>query len=91
MSKLQETPSALKREHPALQLFVSRFFPPGSVYGSRDPIESGSTALLKCKLLDKFSLDKLLYYKEKKRKINKYFKLLRILDNYCSFRTNIIH
>jgi hypothetical protein len=50
MSKLQEKPSALKREHPALQKmsFTNFFlclwviFAPGSEYGSRNPIESGS-------------------------------------------------
>jgi hypothetical protein len=62
MSKLQEKPSTLKREHPALQkidlinffsMFLSHFLPfwiririPNPVgYGSREPIESGSTAL----------------------------------------------
>jgi hypothetical protein len=51
MSKLHEKPSVLKREHPALQkmkftiffMFVGHCSPPGS--GSRDPIESGFTAL----------------------------------------------
>jgi hypothetical protein len=47
--KLQKKPSALKREHPALQnmkflkfvlLFVGHFCPPGSGSGSTDPIES---------------------------------------------------
>jgi hypothetical protein len=38
--KLQERPSALKREHSALQKM--KFCLPGS--GSRDPIESGSNA-----------------------------------------------
>jgi hypothetical protein len=33
-------PSALKREHPALQKM--NFCPPGSAYGFRDPIESRS-------------------------------------------------
>jgi hypothetical protein len=51
MSKLQEKPSVLKREYPALQkmkfinffsMFVGHFCPSGSGYGSRDPIESGS-------------------------------------------------
>ncbi len=51
MSKLQEKPSALKREHPALQkmkfinffMFWGHFCPTGSRsgHGSRDPIESG--------------------------------------------------
>ncbi len=55
MSKLKEKPSALKREHPALQkmkfinfFYVCRSFFPSwirSGHGSRDPIESGSTAL----------------------------------------------
>jgi hypothetical protein len=49
MSKLQEKPSALKREHPALpknefyelfSKFVGHFCPPGSGYGSKEPIES---------------------------------------------------
>jgi hypothetical protein len=48
MFKLQKKPSALKREHPALQnmkflnfsTFVDQFCSPGS--GSTDPIESGS-------------------------------------------------
>jgi hypothetical protein len=52
MSTLQEKPSALKREHPALQKmklvnffkFFGHFCPPGS--GSRGPVESGSTTLL---------------------------------------------
>jgi hypothetical protein len=55
-SKLQEKPSALKREHPALQqlkfisffsIFVSHFCLPGSGSGShrvRIPIESGSNS-----------------------------------------------
>ncbi len=56
MSKLQEKPSALKREHRALQKmkFINFFYvcvswlgsgsdcESGSGYGSRDPIESGS-------------------------------------------------
>jgi hypothetical protein len=52
MSKLQEKPSALKREHPEsstskdeiyedFSIFVGYFCPPGSGSGSRDPIESG--------------------------------------------------
>ncbi len=47
MSKLQEKPSALKREHPALffvSMFVGHFCPPGSGgsrYGSRYLTESG--------------------------------------------------
>ncbi len=49
MSTLQEKPSALKREHPALQklkfinffMFVGHFCPPGPGHGSRDTIESG--------------------------------------------------
>jgi hypothetical protein len=48
MTKLQEKPSALKREHPALKkikfinffLYLWEFLSSG--YGSRDPIESGS-------------------------------------------------
>jgi hypothetical protein len=40
MSKLQEKPSSLKREHPALKKmrfgFVGHFFPPGG-YRSSDP------------------------------------------------------
>jgi hypothetical protein len=51
MSKLQEKPSALKREHRAHQewnlltfsTFVGHFCPPGSQQGSRDPIESRSS------------------------------------------------
>jgi hypothetical protein len=56
MSKLQEKPSALKREHPALQnmkilkVFIFLFvifallnLEPDSVSGSTDLIESGST------------------------------------------------
>jgi hypothetical protein len=60
MSKLEEKPSALKREHPAIQkikfinfflcLWVISARPPGqdceSGDGSRDPTESGSTALM---------------------------------------------
>ncbi len=44
MSKLQEKPSALKREHPAPQKIVGHFCPPeyGIFYGSKEPIESGS-------------------------------------------------
>jgi hypothetical protein len=57
MSQLQEKPSALKREHPALQKmkFINFFLclwvifallgpdgESGSGYRSRDPIESGS-------------------------------------------------
>jgi hypothetical protein len=54
--KLQEKPSALKREHPAVKFFQCLWVifalldtdpdcESGSRYGSRDPIESGSTAL----------------------------------------------
>jgi hypothetical protein len=50
MSKLQEKPAALKREHLALffSMFVGHFCPPGSGsgYESRDPIESGSEPTL---------------------------------------------
>jgi hypothetical protein len=58
MSKQQEKPSALKREHPARQkiIFIKIFVifalldpdpdcESGSGYGSRDPTVSGSTAL----------------------------------------------
>ena len=53
MSKLQEKPSALKREHPALRkmkflnliFFVGHFCPPGSGSGSTDLIESGYRSL----------------------------------------------
>jgi hypothetical protein len=50
-SYLQEKPSALKRQHLALQkrnfinffsMLVGHFCPPGSGYGSMDPIDSGS-------------------------------------------------
>jgi hypothetical protein len=63
MYKLQEKPSAVKREHPALQKILWVIFAlldpdpdceSGSGYGSRDPIESGSgsTALyFLCKLV----------------------------------------
>jgi hypothetical protein len=56
MSKLQEKPSALKREHPALQnmkfffsIFVGNFFAlldpdPDSKSGSTDLMESGSNS-----------------------------------------------
>ena len=53
MSKLQEKPSALKREHPALQKikFINFFLRLWVMFalldpnpGSRDPIQSGSTA-----------------------------------------------
>jgi hypothetical protein len=43
MSKLQKKPSALKREHPGLQLFsilLGHFFPPGSGYNP-EPQELG--------------------------------------------------
>jgi hypothetical protein len=52
-SKLLKKPSALKREHPALQnmkflnffsTFVGNFCPPGSGSESTDPIESGSNS-----------------------------------------------
>jgi hypothetical protein len=53
MSKLQEKPSALKREHPALRkmkflnliFFVGHFCPPGSGSGSTELIESGYRSL----------------------------------------------
>jgi hypothetical protein len=61
MSKLQEKPAALKRKHPALQKkefincflclwFIFALLDPDceSGYGSRNPIEFGSTALV-CK------------------------------------------
>ena len=60
-------------------MFVGHFCPPESGYGSRDTTEFISTALLKCKLLDKLSKDKLLYYKEKKRKTFLTFKNTRQL------------
>jgi hypothetical protein len=60
-------------------MFVGHFCPPESGYGSRDPIESGSITLLKCKLLDKLAMDKLLYFKEKKRKNIFTFKNIRQL------------
>jgi hypothetical protein len=62
MSKLQEKPSALKREHPALQKMKFIYFflclwvifalldpdwESGSGYGSRDPTESGSGSTAK--------------------------------------------
>ncbi len=46
MPKLQEKPSALKKEHPALHFCLLDPDPDcesGSRYGSREPIESGST------------------------------------------------
>ncbi len=64
MSKLLGKPLALKREHQALQKmkYINFFLcmwvifalldpdcEPGSGYGSRDPIESGSTALFPLK------------------------------------------
>jgi hypothetical protein len=54
MSKLQEKPSALKREHSKMKFIIFAMFlghccPPEA--GSRGPIESGSTALIGTVLL----------------------------------------
>jgi hypothetical protein len=55
MSKLQEKPTALRREHQALQnmeflkffsIFVGHFCHPGSGSGSTDLTESGSETLV---------------------------------------------